>query len=95
MSAQTVNVLVKGLEASGLLRRSSHPAHGRILLASLTAAGSRALKRGRAAGQEVQDRVLYGLSASDRMVLMRHLQTIEHLSADSRSSPMHRRKPRA
>jgi DNA-binding MarR family transcriptional regulator len=39
MSAQTVNVLVKGLETAGLLRRSRHPTHGRILLASLTPAG--------------------------------------------------------
>src|SRR3981081_3589407 len=37
MTAQTMNVLVRGLEAYGLLRRVSHPEHGRILLASLTA----------------------------------------------------------
>jgi DNA-binding MarR family transcriptional regulator len=80
MSAQTINVLVKGLEACGFLRRSRHPAHGRILLASLTAAGRRALKRGRAVACGVETRVLSGLRASDRRMLMRQLQAIEQNS---------------
>jgi DNA-binding MarR family transcriptional regulator len=85
MTAQTVNVLVKGLETGGFLRRSRHPTHGRILLASLTATGRRALKRGRSVGMVVQDRVLSGLSASDRRMLMRHLKAIEKASAESLS----------
>src|SRR5713101_1474523 len=85
MTAQTVNVLVKSLEACGLLRRNPHPAHGRILLASLTPAGKRALKRGRVAGMLVQDRVLSGLSASDRRRLMKLLQAIEQGSGGSDS----------
>jgi DNA-binding MarR family transcriptional regulator len=83
MSAQTLNVLVRALEANGLLRRSRHPTHGRILLASLTAAGRRALERGRALGLSVQDRVLAGLTAADRQTLLRLLQTIEQRSAES------------
>src|SRR6202171_1899333 len=82
MTAQTVNVLVKSLEAGGYLRRSRHPTHGRILLASLTAAGRRALERGRALGLAVQDRVLAGLTASDRQTLLRLLQAIEQRSAE-------------
>lgn len=81
MTAQTMNVLVKALEANGLLRRSRHPAHGRILLASLTAAGRRALERGRALGLAVQDRVLAGLTDSDRRTLLRVLEAIEQKSA--------------
>lgn len=80
MTAQTVNVLVKGLETAGLLRRTRHPSHGRILLAELTAMGKRALTRGYAAGKAVQDRVLSGLTASDRALLLRHLKTIEKSS---------------
>ena len=82
MTAQTMNVLVKALEANGLLRRSRHPTHGRILLARLTAAGRRALERGRALGVAVQDRVLAGLTASDRQTLLRALQAIEQRSAE-------------
>jgi DNA-binding MarR family transcriptional regulator len=80
MTAQTVNVLVKGLETASLLRRRRHPNHGRILLAELTPAGRRALKRGYAVGKDVQDRVLSGLRASDRALLLRHLKTIEKSS---------------
>ncbi len=82
MTAQTLNVLVKALEANGLLRRSPHPTHGRILLASLTAAGRRALQRGRALGLAVQDCVLAGLSAAERRTLLRLLLAIERSSAD-------------
>jgi DNA-binding MarR family transcriptional regulator len=80
MTVQTVNVLVKGLATAGLLRRKRHPSHGRILLAELTPAGRRALTRGYAAGIALQDRVLSGLSPSDRALLLRHLKTIEQRS---------------
>lgn len=82
MSAQTLNVLVKGLETAGLLCRSPHPTHGRILLASLTPAGRRALKRGLALFVHIQDRLLSGLSASARRTLMRQLEVIEQKSVD-------------
>jgi DNA-binding MarR family transcriptional regulator len=77
MSPQTVNVLVQGLETFGLLRRLNHPNHGRILLASLTPAGRRTLKHGRALAIAVQDLVLSDLSSADRSTLMRCLKVIE------------------
>jgi DNA-binding MarR family transcriptional regulator len=80
MTVQTVNVLVKGLETAGLLRRTRHPSHGRILLAELTARGRRALARGYGAGKAVQDRMLSGVSRSDRALLLRLLKTIERRS---------------
>jgi DNA-binding MarR family transcriptional regulator len=82
MTAQTVNVLVKGLESAELIRRSSHPTHGRILLTGLTPAGRRALKRGRALALGVQERLLTGLSASDRTKLISRLKAIEQASAE-------------
>jgi DNA-binding MarR family transcriptional regulator len=83
MTAQTLNVLVKALETCGLLRRSRHPTHGRILLASLTAAGRRALAQGRAVGVALQDRALSDLSPADRRRLIRHLKTIEQASTET------------
>ena len=80
LSVQTVNLLVKSLENAGLLRRSRHPSHGRILLAELTRAGRRALNRGYAVGKLLQDRVLSGMSTADRALLLRHLKTIEQSS---------------
>lgn len=81
MSAQTVNVLVKGLEACGLVRRSRHPGHGRILLASLTPAGRRTLERGRSLAVVIEDRLLAGLTSSERATLMRWLRSIEQTPA--------------
>lgn len=83
MTAQTVNVLVKALEACGLLSRQRHPEHGRILLLSLTARGRRALERGRRIALAIQDRALESLGRSDREKLMASLQAIEQTSSQS------------
>jgi DNA-binding MarR family transcriptional regulator len=81
MSAQTVNVLVKGLETAGLLRRSRHPTHGRILLASLTPAGRKALRQGVEVAAGVQEKLLSCVPAAERPRLMRQLKAIEQASA--------------
>jgi len=81
MTAQTVNVLVTSLEGDGLLRRIRHPDHGRILLASLTPAGRRALKRGRAVALRVQDQLLSDLAPADRRTLLRSLERLEEAAA--------------
>lgn len=81
LTAQTVNVLVKGLEADGLLRRSKHPTHGRILLASLTPAGRKTLKHGLEVALGVQDQLLSCVPASERPKLLRQLKAIEQASS--------------
>jgi DNA-binding MarR family transcriptional regulator len=81
MTAQTVNVLVQGLESSGLLRRDPHPTHGRILLASLTRAGRKALKQGIEVALGVQDQLLSCVPASERPKLLRQLKAIEKTSS--------------
>jgi len=81
MTAQTVNVMVQGLETSGLLRRSPHPTHGRILLASLTPAGRKALKHGVGIALGVQDQLLSCVPASERPKLLRQLKAIEQASS--------------
>jgi DNA-binding MarR family transcriptional regulator len=82
MSAQTVNVLVKGLEECGLVRRARHPEHGRILLLTLAPAGRRALRKGRERALEIQDRLLAQMTAPDRTRLMRLLKAIEKTSSE-------------
>ena len=77
MTAQTVNVLVRGLEAFGLVRRSPHPDHGRILLTTLTPAGHQALQHGREVALSVQDRVLRRLTPADRARLVSLLRTLQ------------------
>src|SRR5258708_18985251 len=66
MTAQTVNVLVKGLEAAGPLRRTPHPSHGRILLPQLTPARRRAPPRGYAPRKADPDRVPSRVTAAHR-----------------------------
>jgi DNA-binding MarR family transcriptional regulator len=77
LTAQTMNVLVQGLEALDLIRRVDHPDHGRILLTSLTPAGRRALKRGRALALAVEDQILSDLTTAEQTTLMRCLKIIE------------------
>jgi DNA-binding MarR family transcriptional regulator len=85
MTAQTVNVLVQGLETSRLLRRDPHPTHGRILLASLTPAGKKALKQGLQVALEVQDQLLSCVPASERPKLLRQLKAIEQASSEGQA----------
>jgi DNA-binding MarR family transcriptional regulator len=81
MTAQTVNVLVQGLEISGLLTRTRHPTHGRILLANLTSAGRKVLKHGLEVALGVQDQLLSCVPASERPKLLRQLRAIEETSS--------------
>jgi DNA-binding MarR family transcriptional regulator len=77
MTAQTVNVLVQALVTSGLVRRDPHPTHGRILLASLTPAGKKALQHGLEVALGVQDQLLASIPALERPKLLRQLKAIE------------------
>lgn len=47
VTAQTMQAILAGLERAGLIVRTPHPTHGRILIASLTTAGHQALDAGR------------------------------------------------
>lgn len=77
VTAQTMDVLVKGLEASGLVARRRHPGHGRILLVGLTPRGRAALPRGRKIALEVQARVLAVVRPAERDRLIGHLRAVE------------------
>ena len=83
MTAQTVNVLVKALEACGFLRRNPHPDHGRILQLTLTARGRRALKHGRDVALEIQERALQHLKPAERVRLMGFLEAVEQTSTEN------------
>lgn len=83
MTAQTLNVLVKALEACGMLRRNRHPDHGRILLLSLTARGRRALKHGRDIALTIEDRALEALEPGDRGKLLASLRAVERIVSES------------
>ena len=83
VSAQTANVLVRGLRGLGLVRRQAHPNHGRILQTSLTDTGRRALQRGRELALSLEDEVLEPLNDGQRTDLIRALEVLEAQVATS------------
>jgi DNA-binding MarR family transcriptional regulator len=81
VTAQTMDVLVKGLEGYGLVARRRHPGHGRILLVSLTTRGRAALARGRELALEVEAKVLKALPPDQRCHLVDQLRAVEEATS--------------
>jgi DNA-binding MarR family transcriptional regulator len=66
----TMVALLDGLEEAGLVTRTPHPADRRARVVALTAKGRKALERGRALNDEVEDEVLKGLNKTERKQLL-------------------------
>jgi DNA-binding MarR family transcriptional regulator len=81
VTAQTMNVLVCALEASGLVDRTQHQSHGRILLVTLTRKGRLALKRGRRFALAIEERLLEGVTLDERDRLIDLLKRVEDRSS--------------
>ena len=81
VTAQTMDVLVKGLEGCGLVARRRHPGHGRILLVGLTPSGRAALARGRELALDLEAKVLGALPPDERGQLIDHLRTVEEATS--------------
>jgi DNA-binding MarR family transcriptional regulator len=69
VSPQSMNEVLLTLEQRGLVRRRAHPDHGRILQARLTAKGRSVLASCDTEVQEVEARMLSGMSDEDRAAL--------------------------
>lgn len=66
VTPQTMNQVLRELEGRGLVVRRPHAVHGRVRQAHLTPDGERLLRACRAAGDEVERRMLAGLPAADQ-----------------------------
>ncbi|HUT50080.1 MAG TPA: MarR family transcriptional regulator [Alphaproteobacteria bacterium] len=73
LTPQTVNVIVHNLERGGLIERSPDPVHGRILRLALSEAARPLLKRCRGRVNEIEKRMLVGLSAVEERAVRRWL----------------------
>jgi DNA-binding MarR family transcriptional regulator len=62
VTPQTMNQLVAGLQARGVIRRAAHPSHGRILQTSLTEQGRRLVAQAHERVGAVEARMTAGLS---------------------------------
>lgn len=70
VTPQTMTDILRALHRDGLVRRTPHPAHGRILQYSMTDAGERARQRADTAVMEIERRMLSHLSEDDRAALL-------------------------
>jgi DNA-binding MarR family transcriptional regulator len=76
VTPQSMNVVLKQLEASGLVERQQSPSNARILNAHLTRAGKRKWQSVHDGVQELEESLLRGLTQDEVRVLNRSLKTI-------------------
>jgi DNA-binding MarR family transcriptional regulator len=74
VTAQSMQGIVANMERDGLIKRTTDPAHKRILRTELTAAGRKALTRADAAVADIEGRMLDGLDAKHRALLNQMLK---------------------
>ena len=88
VTAQTMNQIVQGLYATGLVTRQAHPEHGRIVQLSLTAEGQDRLTQAHHSVEAVEERMLAELAPDERRQFVGWLQICSH--ALESSSRVHR-----
>lgn len=69
VTPQTMQAILVNLERDGLITRSPHPEHGRVIMTELTAAGVQAVAGGAKAADAVEKRMLSRLSAEEAKML--------------------------
>ena len=65
VTPQSTQVLLRGIEKNGWVRRTRHPENERILLATLTPSGKRVLARSRTAINDVYEQMLHDFPPMD------------------------------
>ena len=74
MSPQSLSEALAGLERRKLVIRAAHPTHGRILVTCLTPVGEAALREADEIVARIEERMLEGLSPSERLALANMLE---------------------
>src|ERR1700722_17930529 len=69
ITPQTMHAILVNLERAGLIVRSPHLVHGRIVMTELTEAGRKAVQAGAIAAEEVERQLLSGLSPQEAKLL--------------------------
>ena len=69
VTPQTMQAILVNLERGGLIVRSAHPQHGRVIMTELTKAGRKAAAEGAKAADIVERRMLSTLSTEEARVL--------------------------
>lgn len=66
VTPQTMNAILLNLESAGLIVRRPHPEHGRVIETHLAPRGRSILRRAHSAVQDVEARMLHGLSTAEQ-----------------------------
>jgi DNA-binding MarR family transcriptional regulator len=74
VTPQTMNEILTKLAADGLVARSAHPRHGRILQTRLTDAGARALEACHACVDAIEAQMVSALDGREQHQLVRALE---------------------
>src|SRR6202167_5281035 len=69
VTPQTMQGILVNLERAGLIVRSPHPEHGRVIMTELTEAGQKAVAAGTRAADVVERQMLSALSAKEAKLL--------------------------
>jgi DNA-binding MarR family transcriptional regulator len=69
VTPQTMQAILVNLERGGLIVRSPHPEHGRVIMTELTPAGQKAVADGAKAADAVERQMLSRLSAEEAKLL--------------------------
>jgi len=76
VTPQSMSSAIGSLLERGLVVRTPHPTHGRVLEVRITTEGARLLERAKAAAKTVEDRAVAQLSAEEHVQLSSLLQRI-------------------
>jgi DNA-binding MarR family transcriptional regulator len=69
VTPQTMQAILVNLERGGLIARSPHPDHGRVIMTELTPAGQKAVADGAKAADAVERQMLARLSTEEAKLL--------------------------
>lgn len=76
LTPQTINVIVRNLVRAGLVEKTAHAVHGRILRLGATPRGEALLRRCRARVQDVEGRIAGLLGREEEKVVRRWLAAV-------------------
>jgi DNA-binding MarR family transcriptional regulator len=83
VTRQSMNVLLQSLERDGTVTRSSGEAAGRVIPVRLTTQGHRRLEKASAAVRTIEDRMLTGLTDTERT---RTFEALQQMTRSLRST---------
>lgn len=91
MTPQSLNELLAGLDQRGLVVRTPHPTHGRIIEARLTSQGEAALRKAETIVFGIEERMLAPLSTVQRDALSDMLERCRQALSDAAVNPRRRK----